>query len=275
MNFQKFFRGWSLRCLLILALPCPAPAAGFDFAILGDRTGNAVAGVYEQIVKDIANHHPAFVINVGDTIEGLNDATAGAQWDAIRPTWKYFGDIPFYLVPGNHDIWSPESEKVWRAQIHRAPSYSFDFRGIHVTVLDNSRTDALSPDQLAFLESDLAAHREKQPKFIFFHRPFWLLPVKFQNGDFSLHQLARKYGVSFIVSGHAHQFDRSELQGVQYVMVGSSGGSLTHGRAAAAVSVSDGLYFGYAWVHVEGPAATLEFRPVDVARQATQSGLGK
>jgi len=245
-------------------------AGTFDFAILGDRTGGAVPGVYEQIVKEIAARHPSFVINVGDTIEGLDDSTAVAQWTAIRAAWKYFGDIPFHLVPGNHDIWSTASEKIWRAQTGQAPQYSFDFNGAHITVLDNSRTDGMGPDQITFLQADLAAHASTRPKFIFFHRPFWLLPVKFQNGNFPLHQLARKYGASYVVSGHAHQFDRSEYDGVQYIMVGSSGGSLTHGKGKTPDSGLQGSYFGYAWVHVEGAAATLEFRRVEA-----QSALGK
>jgi 3',5'-cyclic AMP phosphodiesterase CpdA len=241
-----------------------AIAAGVDFAVLGDRTGNAVPGVYEQVCKEIAVHHPDFVINVGDTIEGMSDASAAAQWKEIRQVWKDFGDIPFYLVPGNHDIWSAASERIWKEQTGRSPQYSFDFRGIHVTVLDNSRTEDLGAEQMRFLESDLAAHAPQQPKLVFFHKPFWLLPIKFQNGNFALHQMARKYGVGFVISGHAHEFDRSEFQGVEYVMVGSSGGSLSHGRGSTPSEKGlDGSYFGYAWVHVEGSSAQLEFRRVD------------
>jgi 3',5'-cyclic AMP phosphodiesterase CpdA len=241
-----------------------AVAAGVDFAILGDRTGNAVPGVYERVCKDIAVHHPDFVINVGDTIEGMNDSTALAEWNEIRPVWRDFGDIPFYLVPGNHDIWSATSERIWREQSGHPPRYSFDFRGIHITVLDNSRTEDLDGEQMKFLESDLAAHAAQGAKFIFFHRPFWLLPIKFQNGNFALHQTARKYGVGFVISGHVHEFDRSAYQGVQYIMVGSSGGSLSHGRGATPSAQGlDGLYFGYAWVHVEGSMTQLDFRRVD------------
>jgi predicted phosphodiesterase len=224
------------------------------------------------VSKEIAGHHPDFVINVGDTIEGLDDTTANAQWSQIRTVWKDFGDIPFYLVPGNHDIWSPTSEQIWRAQTGHPPQYSFDFRGMHVTVLDNSRTEGLGTDQMSFLESDLAAHAGQSPKFIFFHRPYWLLPIKFQNGNFALHRIARQYGVGFIVSGHAHEFDRSEYEGVQYVMVGSSGGSLSHGRGATpSTSGLDGLYFGYAWVHVESGAAKLEFRRAEAAKRGAGS----
>ena len=257
---MDFFR----PVILLLLLARLTFAAGFDFAILGDRTGNAVPGVYEEIVKEVAARHPDFVINVGDTIEGLHDETAAAQWEALKPIWKAFRDTPFYLVPGNHDIWSPASERIWRDETGRPAHYSFDFKGAHITVLDNARSDLLSQDQLAFLESDLAANATKQPKFVIFHRPSWLFLVKFQNTSFPLHQLARKYGVEFVISGHVHQFDRSELEGVQYIMVGSSGGSLTHGKGAlSAASGQEGLYYGYAWVHVDGHNAKLDFQRVE------------
>jgi 3',5'-cyclic-AMP phosphodiesterase len=262
------FRSKCAIGLLLAWLPIIATAAGFDFAILGDRTGGAVPGVYEQVVKEIGSHHPAFVINVGDTIQGMDDVTTSDEWAAVKPVWKYLGNTPFYLIPGNHDIWSPASERIWKVQTGHPPQYSFDFRGMHVTVLDNSRTGDLAPEQLEFLEADLAAHTASQPKFVLFHRPFWILNVKFQNGDFELHRLVKKYGVKFVVSGHAHEFDRSEYDGVQYVMVGSSGGSLDHGKGQRIAL--DGAYFGYAWVHVEGAAAKLDFR-----RVAAQSGLGK
>src|SRR5215469_16146566 len=92
------------RCVFAGLLAHLAAGASFDFAILGDRTGNAVPGVYEQICKVIGQRHPGFVINVGDTIEGLNDEDVFLEWQSVRGTWKYFGDTPFYLVPGNHDI---------------------------------------------------------------------------------------------------------------------------------------------------------------------------
>jgi predicted phosphodiesterase len=268
MNFPRKIRFIAIAAAFLARHAVPAD---FDFAILGDRTGNAAPGVYEQITKEIGAHRPDFVINVGDSIEGMDHSSAVAEWAALRSVWKNFGDIPFYLVPGNHDIWSAESERIWRRESGHPPQYSFDFRSAHITVLDNSRSEGLAADQIAFLESDLAAHSGQQFKFIFFHRPFWLVAVKFQNGNFPLHRLAKKYGAGFVVSGHAHEFDRSEYDQVQYVMVGSSGGSLSHGTGDGPLRPKlDGLYFGYAWVHVSDTAARLDFRRVDA-----QSGRGK
>ena len=257
---MKIFRAVLIWVAVWLSAAIPAaPAAEFEFAILGDRTGNAVPGIYEKVCREIASRRPALIVNVGDTIEGMQDETAEQEWTDIQPVWRAFGDIPFYLVPGNHDIWSPSSEKVWRARTGRDSAYSFDFRGAHFTILDNSRTEGLAADQMAFLKSDLSAHAAARPKFIFFHRPFWLLNVKFANANFPLQQLAHEYQAGFVVNGHLHSFDRSELQGVQYLVVGSSGGSLMHGNATGPNPKLEGSYFGYAWARVKGEAATVEF----------------
>ena len=45
------------------------PKNDFRFAIIGDRTGSAIPGVYERILSEAAFMNPDFAINVGDTIE--------------------------------------------------------------------------------------------------------------------------------------------------------------------------------------------------------------
>src|ERR1043166_3620047 len=61
-----------------------ADPGSFRFVILGDRTGETQPGVYERVWKETAADHPAFVVTVGDTIQGLNDATADAEWQEIQ-----------------------------------------------------------------------------------------------------------------------------------------------------------------------------------------------
>src|ERR1700723_1362410 len=98
--------------MTISALLIAILAADFHFAILGDRTGEAQAGVYEQIWKETAADHPAFVVTVGDTIQGLDDAAADREWREAQRI--FIKGIPLYLTAGNHDIWSEVSESLFR-----------------------------------------------------------------------------------------------------------------------------------------------------------------
>lgn len=227
----------------------------FHFCILGDRTGDAQPGVYERVWRDVESQHPDFVINVGDTIQGGNDATAEAEWDALRPLWERY-KYPFYFTPGNHDIWSAQSRKIYEKETRHPASYGFDFENAHFTVLDNSQTEDLSDNQMEFLARDLRAHQDRDPKFVLFHKPFWLIPVKFQSSQFPFHQLAKKYGVRYVISGHGHQFVRALDDGIVYLEAGSSGGKLK------GEGFEHGWFFGEILARVTGAKVEMTVREI-------------
>ncbi len=237
-------RVWSFLIL------CVAAAHGQRFVILGDRTGGHQAGVFEQVLREAAAEKPAFVLTVGDLIEGLVDRNAPGEWEEVSRILLPYKAIPLRLTPGNHDIWSEASAKLFEKHAGRQPHYSFDQGAAHFTVLDNSRTDDLSDAELAFLEADLKAHAGRPVKFIVFHRPSWLLNVALRNPDFALHRLARQYGVRYVIAGHLHQLLHIELDGVEYVSMPSAGGHL---RASG--EYRDGWFFGFTVVDVDAPAA--------------------
>jgi len=219
-------RRWVLLLLTALGLPAQTPVNNFRFSIIGDRTGSAVPAVYEQVWREVDRLRPDFVLNVGDTIQGRSDATVEAEWQALRPLFHRYRRYPLYFVAGNHDIWSPFSAKIFERETGRPPSYSFRFQNAHFTVLDNSQTADLELKQLEFLESELKANRSRDPKFVFFHKPFWIPFLQFQSGEFPLHRLAREYGVRYVVSGHLHFLLKMERDGVTYLQMGSSGAKI-------------------------------------------------
>ncbi len=225
------------------------PKNDFRFSIIGDRTGGNVAGVYEKVWKAVDALRPDFVINVGDTIQRVPDQHVRSQWDALRPLFHRYRHYPLYFTPGNHDVFSETSERIYQQETRRPTFYSFNYQDAHFTVLDNSRTSELSELQLRYLERDLGKHRNQSPKFVFFHKPFWILPLRFGSGEFPLHRLARKYGVDYIISGHGHQFMRLERDGIVYMEVGSSGGRMRgveHGQG-----FEKGWFHHHVWTIVE------------------------
>jgi hypothetical protein len=239
------------------------PQNDFHFSILGDRTGGAIPGIYGRVWREIDLLHPDFVINVGDTIEGGDDERAEFEWLQLRAIWDRYSAYPLYFTPGNHDIWSEASEKVYREQTGRPPSYSFSHQNAHFTVLDNSRTAELSEAQLDFLEADLKKHHDRRPKFVFFHKPDWLLHVKVRNRAFPLHQICRKYGVDYVISGHGHQFVRGVLEGVVYLEVGSSGGRLRGQESGQ--GFRQGWFFHHVWARVTGTKVEMTVKELDGA----------
>ncbi len=231
------------------------PPESFRFVIVGDRTGEAQPGVYEQVWREAAGEKPAFLLSVGDTIEGMDDHAAAGEWAAVEALLRPYRRIPLYVAAGNHDIWSPSSAALFRKFTGRAPEYSFDHGQAHFTVLDNSRSDALPADELAFLEKDLEEHAARPVKFIVSHRPSWLLDAALGNGAFRLHQLAKQYGARYVIAGHVHQLIHAELEGVQYLSMPSSGGHLRLSK-----KYEDGWFFGYALVEVRGSEVRFQIK---------------
>jgi len=146
----------------------------------------------------VAAESPAFVVGVGDSIQGMSDASAEAEWQEARRILQLYRRFPLYLAPGNHDIWSPVSERLFRQYAAHPPRYSFDYGRAHFTILDNSRSEELPVRELIFLEADLKAMPGRPVKTIVMHRPSWLVDVALRNPNFALHQLARRYGVQYV-----------------------------------------------------------------------------
>jgi Icc protein len=231
----------------------------FQFVILGDRTGETQPGVYERVWQEAAAENPAFVVSVGDSIQGLDDATAEAEWRQFQQILAPYRRFPLYLAAGNHDIWSARSASLFQRNAAHPPPrlahYSFDYSQAHFTILDNSRSDSLAPEELQFLQDDLEAHKDQPVKFIVSHRPSWLVNAMFQNPRFRLQQLAKQYGVQYVIAGHLHQMLDVDLEGVTYISMASAGGHLR-----GTEQYRDGWFFGHALVGVHSQAVDFHIK---------------
>jgi 3',5'-cyclic-AMP phosphodiesterase len=236
----------------------PEDSARFRFVLLGDRTGEAQAGVYERVWREVAAASPEFVVSVGDSIQGTDDATAAAEWREFRRILDPYARIPLYLAAGNHDVWGEPSARLFRQQAGHELHYGFDFRGAHFTVLDNSRSDAWPPGELEWLEADLRAHSGAAPKFVISHRPSWIADAALGDKTGPLHRLAKRYGVCCIVAGHVHQLIHASLDGVEYLALPSAG---AHLRLDA--RYEDGWFFGWTEVEVRGGEAAFRVHKLE------------
>ncbi len=214
------------------------------FAIIGDRTGGHVPGIYGQIIDIVERMKPDFAITVGDQVEGYVDDTTIMiaelrEYDSIVAPLS----MALHFTPGNHDIWSDLSEEFYINHVGR-PFYSFDFEDLHIVILDNSchnSTEDFTSEQLSRLNSDLARNSGANHIFVFMHKPFWFDTVAEAKPD-TLHSLFVKYGVEAVFTGHFHRYFSGEFDGITYTNIGSSGGG-------ADVSPT-GMHYHFAWVTV-------------------------
>jgi len=222
-----------------------AEDAAIHFAVLGDRTGSAVPGVYDSIVAEIERLKPDFVITVGDQVEGPAPDTLN-----LKERWFEYHKItasltmPLYMSAGNNDIYDLESEVVFRTQAG-LPYRSFDFRKLHFIILDNSRwetADAVPKEQIEWLIRDLKKNKKAKHTFVFLHKPFFLDAALKAVPD-TLQRIFQNLGVDAVFAGHTHIYISGEQNGILYTNVGSSGGEATAGPT--------GLLYHYTWVTVD------------------------
>jgi 3',5'-cyclic-AMP phosphodiesterase len=229
---------------------CSSLRDEFHFEILGDRTGEAQPGVYEEAWKETVADHPAFVITVGDTIQGEDDLTMDNQWQQVMTLLAPYRKFRIFFTPGNHDVWSLASAEAYEKYTKHPLHYGFNFEQAHFVVLDDSRSDRMPAEEIAFLRNDLEANQRRPLKFIFSHRPSWLVNVVLSNPNFPLAQLAKRYGVRYVIAGHLHQMQHYELDGIIYLSMASSGGHLRGSK-----KYQDGWFFAHTLVTIHGDRA--------------------
>lgn len=224
---------WTRFCLagLLVLVPALAASSPLRFAVIGDRTGGAQPGIYEQVVAEIEQEKPEFVIAVGDQIEGYTEDTVklNAQWQEYKAIVSGLS-MPLYLIPGNHDIATSGHLQPYVANAGQ-PYYSFDREGMHFVVLDASRwesSDRLPSEQLDWLAADLVKEADAKYTFVFYHRPYWDGTTNAGKPD-TLHKLFVRHGVDAVFAGHYHRYSSGEYDGIKYTVVGSSGGGAEPG----------------------------------------------
>jgi len=214
----------------------------FHFAIVGDRTGSANQPIFESIVSSVEKLHPDLVLNVGDLPE-----------DAIEQDWlvvlKTLGLLssPFYFVPGNNDI-SNEEERFRYTEHTGFPTYySFDYENSHFIIMDTSMWESyyeLESTQVNWLINDLEKNKHYENIFVFMHKPFWYAEVR---GEIDpLHDLFKQYNVKAVFTGHLHQNAYQKIDGIEYFIVGSSGGHFSESNN----EVHFGLFYQFMWCTV-------------------------
>lgn len=201
----------------------------FQFAIVSDRTGGHRPGVFEDGVRKINLLQPEFVMSVGDLIEGYTTDTVELhrQWDEFTGFVNQLS-MPFFFVPGNHDITNPVQERIWEKRIG-LKNYAFVYKDVLFMALNSedqtrgSSRGSISDSQYEWISKTLEANPDVRWTMVFMHQPLWVQstdPVRW----FDVEKLlaSRKHTV-FV--GHRHHYVQYERNQSNYYMLATTGGA--------------------------------------------------
>jgi serine/threonine-protein phosphatase CPPED1 len=204
-------------------------ASTFRFAIVSDRTGGPRDGVWEKAMDQLNLLQPEFVMCVGDLIQG-----GTKDIDKVNREWKELNgwvgklEMPFFYVPGNHDIGNEAMEKRWTEQFGRR-WYHFIYKDVLFVTLDTEdqsaqgRSPKFGQEQITAVKKILAENANVRWTFVFFHRPLWNSNNLQQTGWLPIEEAlqGRKYTV-FV--GHEHIYQRQVRFGMKYFTLATTGG---------------------------------------------------
>jgi len=195
--------------------------------IYGDsRTG---IETHKKILGLIQKRQPEAVFNVGDIVE---DGDQPSQWSEFNTITKEMrSNTNFYPILGNHEKDSPNFYNNFELPGNEQ-WYSVNFNKIHFTVLNSNKDLSVGSEQYKWLENDLS-NVGKDIKFkvvTFHHPPFSTGKHGSDKEDLALQKsivpLFEKYKVAAVFNGHDHDYERSEVNGTQYFVVGGGGAPL-------------------------------------------------
>ncbi len=198
----------------------------FQFAIVTDRTGGHRPGVFASAVKKLNLLQPEFVVSVGDLIEGYTDdaTTIHEQWDELQGFIEQL-DMPFFYLPGNHDISNPTMATIWQERLGRS-YYSFVYRDVLFLCLDAQQPQEhhLSEPQQTWARETLAAHPDVRWTLVFLHSPLWNYADSAARGWDAIEEaLADRPHTVF--AGHVHSYLKSEHNDARYYTLATTGGA--------------------------------------------------
>jgi hypothetical protein len=200
----------------------------FQFAIVTDRTGSHRPGVFMEGVKRLNLLQPEFVMSVGDLIEGYTE-----DENQLLREWEEFDgfidqlEMPFFYVPGNHDITNKVMQDFWKKRF--GPThYYFKYKDVLFLCLDSednyrgSGRGTIDDNQYEWIKKVLAENNDVKWTLLFMHQPLWVQNAETLRWPDVEKLLADRQHTVF--AGHRHHYVRYEYNNGNYFMLATTGG---------------------------------------------------
>lgn len=181
---------------------------GFNKPANPDVTGTLQAAI-DKI--NLLEKQPDFIIHTGD----LTHLAKAGEFDTLEQMLRGLRQRQVFYVPGEHDV-TGDDGKLYLDRFGKGTSgigwQSFTHKGVHFVGLNNvaqlEGLGRIGPEQLAWLERDLAGVSSSTPVVVFAHIPLWTVYPQWGWGTADSEQalaLLKRFGSVTVLNGHIHQ----------------------------------------------------------------------
>ncbi len=198
-----------------------------QFAIISDLWGGNRPGVFEDAVDKLNLLQPQFVISVGDLIDGKTHDTVviGKQWNEFNEKVGSLA-MPFFYVPGNHDIGNADMEKEWKKRFGRAYYYFVYKNALFLVVnTEDGGASGIKEEQVNYFRKAIAEQKDVRWTFVFMHRPVWQGENRKEEGYEKIEDALKDRNYT-LFSGHHHTYLYNVKNGKKHFVLGTTGGGI-------------------------------------------------
>jgi hypothetical protein len=198
----------------------------FVFAAMGDHRNNPSAHL--SVVQRVIAINPDLCVDTGDLVGNGDNA---GDWDPqfFTPEAGLMKSVCLFPAIGNHEGTAANYLAYFYLPTGSGSEryYSFDYGNAHFVALDTNISYSAGSAQYIWFVNDITS-TTKPWRFVYFHHPPYSssshgsdLTVRAQ-----LCPVIEANGVQIVFNGHDHDYERSYVNGVYYIVTGGGGAPL-------------------------------------------------
>lgn len=254
--------------------PEPGAEGPVTLLVYGDNRSNS--GDHALVARAAAAEHAQVALHTGDMVTDARDPDLWRTWFAEEH--DLLVSTPLVPTVGNHEITdSGVAYSRWFQHRDRPAYWSLDYGPLHIDVLDSFELAAgakphlggLSEAQRAWFEEDLRKVPKDRHVLVLVHQGPYAHPLHPRPGHggsetvrAALAAGAQVHPIEAVFAGHEHFYERGEIDGLRYFVVGGGGAPLDDPDATSPGVQSARKALSYVTVEVCGCHALLQAKDI-------------
>src|SRR5438105_11690373 len=218
--------------------PEPGARGPIEVLVYGDNRTNS--GDHALVVRAAAAEPVQLALHTGDMVVNAREEQLWRDW--FREEADLLTRMPLIATIGNHEMTDDGVAYSKYFQRRDRPAYwSADYGPVHLIVMDSfersagasPHSGAVSDAQRAWIEEDLRAVPPDRHVWVLVHQGPYAHPAHPRPGHggseavrTALLSARRAHPIEAVFAGHEHYYERGEIDGLKYFVLGGGGAPL-------------------------------------------------